>query len=302
MKKRIVSKKQNFGGNWTEIKLEALRKYLGAYATIMKKKRFKYFYIDGFAGTGSRQVKADNDQFMFPELAEADAKEFLDGSARIALAVEPRFHKYVFIERDGERCKELEKLKMNSQFANDIIVKNVDANEYLEGLCNFDWLKNGSRAVLFLDPFGLQVRWKTLEKIARTKAIDMWLLFPLGSGVNRLLRRDGKIDPENKKVLDELFGSEDWFDEFYKIPEAPDLDLFGVGQKTVQKQADFSSIERYFVSRLKTVFADVATPLPLLNSKNNPIFLFCFAVGNEKGAPTAVKIANEIIKKMNRRA
>lgn len=42
----------------------------------------------------------------------------------------------------------------------------------------------------------MQVEWKTIEAIAKAKAIDMWLLFPLGIGVARLLTNSGDI-PES---------------------------------------------------------------------------------------------------------
>ena len=38
-------------------------------------------------------------------------------------------------------------------------------------------------------------------------------------------------------------------------------------------------------------------PLRLRNSKNVPLYLLCFAVGNPKGAPTAVNIAEDILLK-----
>jgi hypothetical protein len=72
--------------------------------------------------------------------------------------------------------------------------------------------------------------------------------------------------------------------------------LFGE-EMVVQKISDFQSIAQYFVQRLQTVFTGVANnPLPLYNSKNNPLYLLCFAAGNPKGAPTAVKIAQDILK------
>ncbi len=37
-------------------------------------------------------------------------------------------------------------------------------------------------------------------------------------------------------------------------------------------------------------------PLLLRNSKNNPLYLLCFASGNPKGAKTAIKIAQDILK------
>ncbi len=33
----------------------------------------------------------------------------------------------------------------------------------------------------------------------------------------------------------------------------------------------------------------------LTNVRNNPIYLLCFAAGNPKGAPTALKIADHIL-------
>ena len=43
-------------------------------------------------------------------------------------------------------------------------------------MCDKDWSLH--RAVLFLDPYGMQVEWATIEAVAKTKAIDLWLLFP----------------------------------------------------------------------------------------------------------------------------
>jgi hypothetical protein len=73
--------------------------------------------------------------------------------------------------------------------------------------------------------------------------------------------------------------------------------LFG-NISTTEKVATIQDIGNYFIRRLKTVFAGVAeNPLPLYNSKNNPLFLLCFAAGNPKGAPTAIKIAQDILRK-----
>ena len=47
-----------WGGSWTEEKLDAFTKYVNAYLTIMNKNRDRYgwklIYFDGFAGSGSR--------------------------------------------------------------------------------------------------------------------------------------------------------------------------------------------------------------------------------------------------------
>lgn len=286
---------QSFGGGWTETKLESVRQYLVQYRIALKDKPFKNkpfitTYIDAFAGTGYRTTTAKNepDSLLFPEM-----DHFLDGSTRLALQVEPRFHKFIFIEKDPNRFAELEKLKEEfPHLAQDISLENADANPYLKSLCqNTSWRNN--RAVLFLDPFGMQVTWDTIEAIAQTQAIDLWLLFPLGVAVNRILTKTGRISPTWRAKLDDLFGTSDWYEAFYR--KSNKLSLFG-DEEIIEKIGNFDSISEYFVNRLKTVFAGVAdNPLPLRNSRNNPIFLLCFAVGNPRGKDIALRIAGHIL-------
>jgi three-Cys-motif partner protein len=288
---------QDFGGDWTSDKLERVRKYLVAYATIMKDKRLRFAYIDAFAGTGYRtQIKSkEQPSLLFPELVDEESQDFLDGSARIALQVKPRFNRYIFIEKDPERYAELEKLREEfPHLKEDITLENADANTYLQDLClKRNW--RGHRAVLFLDPYGMQVPWATIEAIAATKAIDLWILFPLGVAVNRMVTKSGQMSGSWRRKLDIMFGATDWYDAFYK-PESQS-GLFDQETQMV-KVSDFESIGQYFVNRLKTIFPGVAAnPRPLFNSRNIPLFLLCFAAGNPKGAPTAIRIAQDILRR-----
>ena len=139
----------------------------------------------------------------------------------------------------------------------------------------------------------MQVEWGTIKAIAKTRAIDLWLLFPLGQAVNRMLTRNSPPEGSWAEKLTKLFGTNDWKDAFYA--EAKQTTLFANEQVFI-KTADFESISNFLMKRLKSIFTKVAAnPLPLYNSKNVPIFLLCFAAGNQKGAPTAVKIAQHIL-------
>lgn len=289
---------KNFsGGIWTEEKLARVRKYLSAYATIMKKQSFRFAYIDAFAGTGYRTLKENENssEFMFPEMAESEVQDFIDGSARVALEVLPQFDKYIFIEKDKNHFSELQRLKDDfPSLRNRIKLVHADGNTHVQELCQYDWLSKRRRAVLFLDPYGMEVKWQTIEAIANTKAIDLWILFPLGVAVNRLLRVNGQIDESIRKTLDEFFGAADWFDECYK--EEEDTSLFE-NSSELRKVADWNAIENYFIERLDSIFVKVAdNPLRLHNSRGNPLYLLCFAAGNPRGASTAVKIAQDILK------
>ena len=272
-----------FGGDWTEQKLECVSKYLGAYTQIMKDRNYLHFtYIDAFAGTGYRELQHNED---------TELPHFLAGSARKALEVIPPFREYIFIEEDEDSFAELQNL--TNEFPNhNIECINANANQFLTDLCEErEWRTN--RALVFLDPYGMQVDWKTIESIARTQAIDLWLLFPIGMGVSRLLKNDGEIASSERRKLDLVFGETDWFDEFYQL--ALQSSLFSEGDEWEKRDDVLAEIEQYFLKRLESVFATVAeNPLPLRNSRNSLMYLLCFAAGNPN-APKALKIAQEIL-------
>ncbi|MDW8332489.1 MAG: three-Cys-motif partner protein TcmP [Cyclobacteriaceae bacterium] len=296
-----MEKEHQFGGDWTSQKLERIRKYLVAYTTIFAKnpraQKLTRIYVDAFAGTGyrSKPPRLDNQTTLFQELAEPEADKFLKGSALIALEVEPSFHQYIFIERDKQRANELSNLKQQfPQKASAIQIVQQDANSYLKEWCrNTDWRR--CRAVILLDPYGMEVEWELIEVIARTQAVDLWVLFPLGVAVNRLLTRNEPPPGAWADALTRIFGTQQWKDAFY--PSQMDSTLFGV-EKVRLKEADFDKVGSFFVQRLKTIFLAVAdNPLPLRNSRNVPLYLLCFAAGNPKGASTALKIAKHILSK-----
>jgi three-Cys-motif partner protein len=289
-----------FGGDWTTQKLQVLAKYLQAYCTALKAQPFQKEFIDAFAGTPYREQRQsgsddDGQSLLFPDLAEREPQELLEGSARLALQTEPPFDSYIFIERNAARCRALEDLKSEFPSLRDRIdIRQGDANAQLRELCSKNW--NARRAVLFLDPYGMQVEWGTLEAVAATSAIDLWLLFPLGIGVNRLLTKSGHIPQAWRHRLNLLLGTEDWYEEFYRVERTPSL--FGDDEEHVVK-ATMDTIGKYFNARLASIFAGVAAqPGVLRNSSNNPLYLLCFAVGNERAKSVALRIAEYILKEV----
>ena len=291
--------RHSFGGDWTETKLAILKDYLQGYTTALKRQPFAKVYIDAFAGTGYRTEREedgpDAGELLFPDLAEHGTQQLLDGSAVIALKTDPPFDGFVFIEKETTRCGALESLKQQfPHHASKIDVRNADANSEIQAICQGEW--RSRRGVLFLDPYGMQVEWKTIQMIAETKAIDLWILFPLGIGVNRLLTRTGRLPGGWRRRLDLLLGTTDWYDEFY--PRSPSLTLFDEIEPERIK-ASIDVIGGYFVKRLKTAFAGVVdSPTVLRNSSGCPIYLLCFASGNKRGAPIALKIARAIMKRL----
>jgi three-Cys-motif partner protein len=292
---------QRFGGPWTEEKLARLKKYLHAYMRIFSRNRraayFQSVYVDAFAGTGFRKDPAletgVTDTLFDDVVSDTDADTLRKGSAQVALETEPPFARYVFIEHTQDYAQELTRLRgLFPSLSHRIQIVREDANEYLTKWCGTtDWSK--TRAVVFLDPYGMQVDWATIAAMGSTQGIDLWILFPLGVGVNRLLLKGGPPRGAWADRLSRIFGTDAWYSAFYHA--SGQQKLFG-GTPEVVKDADFERIAQFWVERLKTVFPAVApSPLPLRNSRNVPIYLLSFAAANPKGGKTAVKIAQDIL-------
>src|SRR5690242_20106347 len=113
-----MSEQEAFGGTWTQDKLTRLREYLTAYRIILRK--YPYFqtvYVDAFAGTGvipQRVAEAVRQE-------QSPVAEFLSGSARVALEVDPPFGRYLFIERAPKKVPELEALKSEFSHLSSVI-------------------------------------------------------------------------------------------------------------------------------------------------------------------------------------
>lgn len=276
-----------FGGSWTQQKLDVLAMYLTAYTTALKNQRFQLLYIDAFAGTGSWQPRWTKGRSN-PTLFDADDRWYRDGSARIALETQPGFDRYVFIERSRRKADALASLKSDhrSVGARTEVIQD-DANNAIPKLCAEDW--RSQRGVIFIDPFGMEVRWGTLEAIARTEALDMWLLFPLGA-MNRLLTKTGVIDGHSAKALDQTLGTNEWRSAMYSTP-GDQLTL--EGSVPIKAKRDTAALWQFAKRRLETIFhGGVDHPAILRNSRNSPLFAFFFAVSNPH--PRACGLAHKI--------
>jgi three-Cys-motif partner protein len=284
-----------FGGDWTQQKLQVLSKYIRAYRMIFDRnehaKYFRVSYVDAFAGTGVIPRPDIQAAFaeLIPSLAAAEA-EFRKGSVRRALEVEPPFHHYVFIEKDRAKCEEL--LDLKSDFpGRDINVVNGDANAALLEWCRKLNVRR-DRAIVFLDPFGASIEWDVVEAIGKTNAVDLWILFPYGA-VNRMLTRSRKPLASWTSKLTRIFGTDTWEDEFYSSNQLVSIFDPNAEIESIHKTADPTRIVNYFVAGLRTVFAEVARPGLLFNSKGL-LFVLFFATGNKTG----LKIANDLLRNL----
>ena len=279
---QVAESRASYGGRWTIEKLDILEKYLNAYTTALKNQPFKLVYIDAFAGTGS------------VDLDRSEGAEFIHGSAYRALNVEDKpFDELIFVEKEPERCAELEILK--NQFPRKTIrIENSDANEFLHGFRRnwHDW-----RGVLFLDPFATQVHWTTIEAIAGFEALDTWILFPT-SAVARMLpksKRPGDIEEKWAARLTSVFGDESWSCLYQQSPQTS---LFG--EPDVERRQGVAGLLSIYKRNLRTLFKErfLDESRTLKNSRNSPLFEFIFCVGSPTGIAPAKRIARHILERL----
>ena len=259
-------------GNWTQIKLEIVRKYSAAYTTVMRKQSAidHYAYIDGFAGAGSHRARGKDEE--------------IPGSPAIAL--DHNYTQYHFVDLDRSRAERLRKLASNRE---NVTVYEGDCNEVLlrDVLPQYRY-ETYRRALCLLDPYGLNPKWEVVEQAGQLGTIDMFLNFMImDANRNVLWARPNEVTQEQIARMDAFWGDGTWREAAYRTMAG----LFGEMQEKLTNEAVVSA----YCQRLKDVagFKYVPEPLPLRNSKNAVIYFLVFA----SNKPAGRNIARDIFAK-----
>jgi three-Cys-motif partner protein len=181
-------------GSWTALKLEYLDHYLQAYRNVTKKAAQAY-YIDLFAGCGDCVLRKTG----WP----------LRGSPWRALEVAPPFQDYFFVEKD---------LKLAAYLDSRITEAGIKNARVFPGDCNGPALDEilsqcpkHAPAFAFLDPSGLQLKWKTVEKLAKHRLgkwkMELLILYPYDMVIRRWIDL-----PSFANVFSDFYGDDAWRD------------------------------------------------------------------------------------------
>lgn len=260
-------------GDWSEIKLEIIRKYAVAYSNIFAKRRnFTHYYIDAFSGAGMHVSKQTG--------------ELVSGSPVNALNVQPPFDGYFFIDLDKDKT---DALRAITGERSDVEIYNDDCNTVLLSeifpKVRYDHYR---RALCLLDPYGLQLKWEVIQHAGRGKAIDMFLNFPVMDMNRNVLWRDFEtVTEQQKERLNFFWGDTSWKDVVY----GSQGDLFGKKWKDADAN---EKIAEAFRTRLKDVagYACVPKPLPMRNSIGATVYYLFFAAQKEVAEHIVTDIFN----------
>lgn len=275
---------QSFGSKWTIIKLDVVGKYLSAYVTAMKNKNFRLCYVDAFSGSGVIETKVG--------MTRGSALQALDYN----------FHRYYFFEEKRKYLDELEEnLRQHPQYEakkDRIICENEDCNNLLATIHEPSWYRDGWRGIVFLDPYAMQLDWKSLESIKQTQAFDIWYLFPYSS-VMRCLSKKYPPDPAVSEKVSKVLGTREWKEDLYKkLPPDSQRRLFSepeyASEEQTEERVNAMAVEEYIVGRMERLFGMgfLKKSLNLRNSKNSTQFLLFFACSNE--SESAIRLSHRI--------
>jgi three-Cys-motif partner protein len=250
-------------GPWTEIKLEIIRKYARAYSVILRNQatpRLTHVYIDAFAGAG--RYIARQTGLLVP------------GSTEIALATDPPFRHYYFVDIDDLKYARLEQL---AEHRTDVTVFHGDCNTILVNnvLSQVRW-EQFRRGLCILDPYGLHPNWSTVAAAAAAKTVEVFINFPtMDMNRNVLWRDPARIDQGQAERMTQFWGDESWRTLFYAA--RPQLNLWG--EQREAKAATNEAVADAYRKRLQQVagFAYVPEPLSMRNSTNAILYYLFFA-------------------------
>lgn len=264
-------------GYWSEVKLDIVKKYASAYSTIMNKQPFirGYYYIDGFAGAGFHLSKSTQEPVL--------------GSAVNALHITPPFTGYHFIDLDGDKTKLLEELSNGNP---NVSIYTGDCNKILLDKI-FPAIKyaNYKRALCLLDPYGLDLDWEVMYAAGRSKAIEIFLNFPLmDMNRNILWNNPKKVKAKQIERMNAFWGNDSWRKISYKTQKG----LF----ENYETKTSHAPLIKAFCERLKNDagFAYVPEPVPMRNTKGTIVYYLFFASPNLTGH----EIVGDIFHKYNK--
>lgn len=271
-----------FGGNWTQQKIDMVVAYAKAYLIIMNNyPQYKPLYFDGFAGSGDIYK---ND--------ETDLDAIKGAAIRILEIDQPKvFDTYYFVEKDENNKNELEK-SIKQNFPNRLAyVVSEDCNKKLLSMADYLRKNPNYRVLAFIDPYGMSVDWSSIYAL-KGLGIDLWILVPTGMGINRLLKNDGKISDGWLEKLERFLGlsKKEILSYFYK--ESKLNTLFGEETIIEKEQNAIDKAGALYTERLKTVFKFVSESFLMKNSTNSTMYHFMMATNNK----AALKISNDVIK------
>jgi three-Cys-motif partner protein len=269
-------------GEWVKEKLYYVRRYIDAFETAMRDKNWRRRnFIDLFSGPGKCVIRETN--------------EYLLGSPLLALQTKHPFTHYYFVDFDKDNIDILRKRIGQSEISNgrvqliigdannevDHIVKEISKcdSEYIEGV-------QSCLNLAFLDPEGLELEWRTVEKLAQLRKMDLIIHYSQ-NGLTRNL--DQAYASEKNTEIDAFFGDRKWRNVYSNALSS--RESIGIHRALIDYYKSKLGALGYVV--INESQENIHEPLIRNKQRNAPLYRLIFASKH----PLGNKIWNEVTKK-----
>jgi three-Cys-motif partner protein len=203
-------------GPWVYDKNYYVQRYLSIFSRgIGRKWAGKIAYVDLFAGPGTSIVRESGEEFSGSPL----------------LALECDFARYVFVDTPEVIAILKQRLSNHSK---------LSKIAFIEGDCNLTIdrvltaLPEGYLTLAFIDPTGLQVGFRTIERLVKDRRVDLLMTIQFGMGVLMNLRQ--YLSTEGQ-ALSAFLGSTDWRNDASKAGTVSQLGAMILGRYMKQLAA-----------------------------------------------------------------
>lgn len=196
-------------GDYAKDKLTILQHSVSMFTTSMRGKPWTALnYIDLQAGSGKNRLSPSG--------------EIRLGSPLVSLTTQHPFGNYFFVESGKQEFAALKTRVQASPLRNRVNLYNQDCNiaidEIISRLNEIDrermpgeW---SSLNLAFIDPEGLEIQWKTIEKLGKQSRMDLIINFST-SGITR--NASNMVNIEQETIIDRFFGTARWRDIYKEV-------------------------------------------------------------------------------------
>lgn len=218
------------------------------------KRGWKIIYFDGFAGSGRRGISFESSELLNNlfenNLLETGELSVYQGSAERVLSIDKRgFDFYYFIDIDKTSSSKLKQKLSPYEDNHTLVFRCDDANNQISNLAQVLKKDMSYKALILLDPFGMNIQWKSIEQLKGTGS-DLWILIPTGVIVNRLLDKRGTL--KNVEKLQSFFGLDKKIIEEYFYDKRVEDTLFGEHESIKKVKKPIEKIANIYINRLST--------------------------------------------------
>lgn len=255
-------------GQWSLEKLDYVHRYTGAFLKATKERRSpgkwrSVNFINLCSGPGMCKVD--------------EPLTYAYGSPLIAINQPIKFDHYYFCDNDHDcmtslesRCSQHNR-SMFSFFEGDA---NEKVKEIVKDLRNQDavWM-NGVWPTMnfaFIDPEGFEIRWTTIEELAKVTKMDLLIYYPQ-EGIVRQMKKE--FESTGHSCIDDYFGTDSWRSIYEK----------NIGKRATSLTRELIDLYKANLQKLGYENWQFSEP-KIMNDRNITIYRLIFASKHELGA------------------